>query len=362
MLKTQNNFYFVYEYCNGGTLEGLLRKQNVLDEKSALLIFKQLLEAFQVLNKYNIMHRDLKPDNIFFHNGVVKVGDFGFCKNLEKAEMTKTMLGSPIYMAPEILNGQIYSNKADIWSIGVVLYEMLYGYCPFESNSIPKLIEVLKETELEFPNDIYVTNETKKLLKRILTKDPTKRIEWMELFQIKISNEGKLLDQGAGKLTLVDEEKSLLRTVKEISSEGTDDTSTSSATSPSSPGAITNARNPPGFSGNFNNYISPRNTSGNNSDTNPQRMGEYKAGLMKKPQGTADEGETVPISPLKKMKSMESGPQNDLKDKFLKFHAELVRGINIVRSMGLNNEKHTPLFAFHIFKAVSERIKAFKND
>ena len=92
------------------------------------------------------MHRDLKPDNIFFHNGVVKVGDFGFCKSLEKAEMTKTMLGSPIYMAPEILNGQIYSNKADIWSIGVVLYEMLYGYCPFESSSIPKLIEVLKET------------------------------------------------------------------------------------------------------------------------------------------------------------------------------------------------------------------------
>jgi serine/threonine-protein kinase ULK/ATG1 len=63
----------------------MLRKQNTLDEKNALLIFKQLLEAFQVLNKYNIMHRDLKPDNIFLHNGVVKVGDFGFCKSLEKA-------------------------------------------------------------------------------------------------------------------------------------------------------------------------------------------------------------------------------------------------------------------------------------
>lgn len=100
----------------------MLRKEQVLEEKKALQILKQLLEAFQVLNKYNIMHRDLKPDNIFFHNSVLKVGDFGFCKSLEKAEMTKTMLGSPIYMAPEILNGQIYSNKADIWSIGVVLY------------------------------------------------------------------------------------------------------------------------------------------------------------------------------------------------------------------------------------------------
>ena len=188
MLKTSNNFYFVYEYCNGGTLDGLLRKDNRIEEKKALLFFKQLLEAFQVLNKYNIMHRDLKPDNIFFHNDVIKVGDFGFCKSLEKAQMTKTMLGSPIYMAPEILNGQIYSNKADIWSIGVVLYEMLYGYCPFESSSIPKLIEVLKETELDFPNDVLVSNETKKLLRKILTKDPQKRIEWMELFQLKITN------------------------------------------------------------------------------------------------------------------------------------------------------------------------------
>lgn len=59
-----------------------------------------------MLNKYNIMHRDLKPDNIFFHNGIIKLGDFGFCKNLSGAnEMARTMLGSPIYMAPEVLKG-----------------------------------------------------------------------------------------------------------------------------------------------------------------------------------------------------------------------------------------------------------------
>lgn len=100
MLKTPNNFYFVYEFCNGGTLESVLRRDKLIPEKEALLIFKQLIDAFQVLNKYNIMHRDLKPDNIFFNNGVVKLGDFGFCKSLEKTNMTKTMLGSPIYMAP----------------------------------------------------------------------------------------------------------------------------------------------------------------------------------------------------------------------------------------------------------------------
>jgi serine/threonine protein kinase len=91
------------------------------------------------------MHRDLKPDNIFFHNGNLKLGDFGFCKTLGKSsDMASTMLGSPIYMAPEVLKGEIYTSKADIWSLGVVLFEMLFGFCPYESNSIAKLISVLE--------------------------------------------------------------------------------------------------------------------------------------------------------------------------------------------------------------------------
>ena len=78
------------------------------------------------------MHRDLKPSNLFYHNGKIKIGDFGFCKQLQNAEdMNQTMVGSPIYMAPEILLGFEYSIKSDIWSIGCVFYEMLFGNCPF---------------------------------------------------------------------------------------------------------------------------------------------------------------------------------------------------------------------------------------
>ena len=189
MLKTTNNFYFIYEYCNGGTLENLLSKEKKLSERDALQIFKQLMEAFQILNKYNIMHRDMKPDNIFFHNGTIKLGDFGFCKNLNSAEdMARTMLGSPIYMAPEVLKGEIYSNKADIWSLGVVLYEMVFGHCPFQSNSIANLIEVLNTQNLAFPGNI--SSELKRMISRMLTKDPAQRIGWMELFQVKINDSG----------------------------------------------------------------------------------------------------------------------------------------------------------------------------
>jgi len=102
-------------------------------EEKATNYFKDLLKAFQILIKSNVMHRDIKPSNILLHNGIIKLADFGFCKPLKDArDLSQTMLGSPIYMAPEILKGEAYTIKTDIWSLGVVLYEMIFGFCPFE--------------------------------------------------------------------------------------------------------------------------------------------------------------------------------------------------------------------------------------
>ena len=101
ILRTASNYYLVYEYCNGGTLEQLLKKKGVLPENEALEIFRQLLDAFRALLKENILHRDLKPANLLFHEGVLKVADFGFCKELmHRGQMTNTLIGSPMYMAP----------------------------------------------------------------------------------------------------------------------------------------------------------------------------------------------------------------------------------------------------------------------
>ena len=90
--------------------------------------------------KMNIIHRDVKPENILIHNNVIKLADFGFCRPLKKGTTTRTRVGSPIYMAPEILAGRRYNNKADIWSIGIMFYELLYGYCPFEERSMQRLL------------------------------------------------------------------------------------------------------------------------------------------------------------------------------------------------------------------------------
>jgi serine/threonine-protein kinase ULK/ATG1 len=70
--------------------------------------------------------------------------------------MAKTMLGSPIYMAPEVLRGENYTTKADIWSLGVVLYEMLFGVCPFQSKSIAMLISTINSSEITLPGDINI--------------------------------------------------------------------------------------------------------------------------------------------------------------------------------------------------------------
>ena len=191
MLKTVNNFYFVYEYCNGGTLEKELKKQGALGEKRSLIYFKQLINAFKVLAENHIMHRDVKPENILIHDGTLKVADFGFCKPLEHQDgMAETMLGSPIYMAPEVLHGKPYTMKTDVWSLGVVLYRMIFGFCPFESSNIGKLILMLNENPLRIPESPKISPVLEELITRMLTKEPQNRADWSEVFRFEINDFG----------------------------------------------------------------------------------------------------------------------------------------------------------------------------
>lgn len=194
MLKTANNTYLVYEYCDGGTLEDILQEKHHLSEAESIKYFKQLVNAFQSIYKENILHRDLKPSNILFHKHVVKIADFGFCKKMASPqELTFTMVGSPIYMAPEILKGYPYNIKSDIWSLGVVLYEMLFGICPFEDKNLSGLIHRIDTQPLTFPKEINrISANTEKLLKKMLTIEHKQRIDWIDLLNYPLDPEEKV--------------------------------------------------------------------------------------------------------------------------------------------------------------------------
>jgi len=106
------------------------------------------------------------------------------------------MVGSPIYMAPEILKGCNYNIKADIWSMGVVLFEMLFGYCPFEDKTIARLIAQIDTKPLNIPRHINnISPKVEEILHRMLTVDPNKRIEWNALLSSPLFERAPLQDK-----------------------------------------------------------------------------------------------------------------------------------------------------------------------
>jgi serine/threonine protein kinase len=142
------------------------------------------MNAFKSLSTNNILHRDIKPDNILIKSGHLKLADFGFCKRMAGPDdLTQTILGSPVYMAPEVLNGDMYNIKADIWSLGVVLFEMLFGFCPFNEGSMSDFLKHMDNFKIQIPTHINpISNITEGLLRRMLEKDHFKRISWEDLF------------------------------------------------------------------------------------------------------------------------------------------------------------------------------------
>lgn len=202
-LKNDNWLFFLMEHIKGMNMNEYLdsrkMKKNIYETK---FYAGCLFLAISYLHSKNIVHRDIKPSNLMIDsNGYVKVIDFGTAKKIKKGEKTKTVIGTPNFIAPEVLTGKGYSFSCDYWSIGICIYYIFYGKLPFGNNSI-EIMDTYKEIlekEVEFPDKN--NNEINSLVSSLLEKDEKKRntdfknikthllfsdFNWDELIQYKV--------------------------------------------------------------------------------------------------------------------------------------------------------------------------------
>lgn len=180
-----NNIYLIMEYCENGDLASFLNKKP-LKEKYVKKFMKQIASATKYLYKYKILHRDIKPQNIMMSDiKTIKLTDFGFAKIFKSDDdiMAQTICGSPIYMAPEIIKCNNYSIKTDLWSIGIILYEMIIGKPPYKAKTHLELIHKIDTEPIYIPMAILISDDCKTLIYNLLQKDPEKRISWEKFFK-----------------------------------------------------------------------------------------------------------------------------------------------------------------------------------
>ena len=129
--STTKEVFIFTEFCNGGDMEHYLKAKKRLSEDEAVEFLQQILNGFLGLHEIGAMHRDFKTANILLHNGVAKIADLGFSKILKDSKLTRTILGTAATMAPELHEGRAYGLECDVWSVGVVYYQLLIGEYPY---------------------------------------------------------------------------------------------------------------------------------------------------------------------------------------------------------------------------------------
>lgn len=190
------NYYLIMEFVSGGELYDTITSWKDFNEGKAAYILKQILSAVSYLHSFNIIHRDLKPENMLVENKTknkkgdeeinIKIIDFGTCNFIEKNSKLTLKVGSPYYIAPEVL-ARNYNEKCDIWSCGVILYVLLVGYPPFTGNSTEDLLLNVKKGKYSM-DGIYwknVSSEAKDLVSKMLEFSPKKRLSAEEALKSK---------------------------------------------------------------------------------------------------------------------------------------------------------------------------------
>ncbi|KHG24620.1 Serine/threonine-protein kinase 36 [Gossypium arboreum] len=180
--ESQQEFCVVTEFAQGDLFQ-ILEDDKCLPEEQVQAIAKQLVRALHYLHSNRIIHRDMKPQNILIGAGsVVKLCDFGFARAMStNTVVLRSIKGTPLYMAPELVREQPYNHTVDLWSLGVILYELFVGQPPFYTNSVYALIRHIVKDPVKYPDEMSAS--FKSFLKGLLNKVPQSRLTWPALLE-----------------------------------------------------------------------------------------------------------------------------------------------------------------------------------
>ena len=183
--EDEETINIIMEYAKEGNLYHLIKKEkNGFSEQKSYEFFIQIINAVYYLHSNNIIHRDIKPENILIgDDNNLKLCDFGWAKELT-LENRSTFCGTMEYMAPEIVGSENYDYSVDIWSLGILLYELLFGHSPFNADSNKNIIFNIKKHELNYDNENKkISNSCKDLIERLLNENPQKRLRIKDILE-----------------------------------------------------------------------------------------------------------------------------------------------------------------------------------
>ncbi|KAK5981074.1 Non-specific serine/threonine protein kinase [Trichostrongylus colubriformis] len=175
VMENEQTLYLVLEYASGGEVFDYLVAHGRMKEKEARVKFRQIVSAVQYLHSKNIIHRDLKAENLLLDADMnIKIADFGFSNQFTLGNKLDTFCGSPPYAAPELFQGKKYDGpEVDVWSLGVILYTLVSGSLPFDGQNLKELRERVLRGKYRIP--FYMSTDCENLLKKFLVLNPARR-------------------------------------------------------------------------------------------------------------------------------------------------------------------------------------------
>uniref|UniRef100_A0A3Q3BGC5 non-specific serine/threonine protein kinase n=1 Tax=Kryptolebias marmoratus TaxID=37003 RepID=A0A3Q3BGC5_KRYMA len=190
VMETEKMIYLVTEFASGGEIFDHLVAHGRMAEKDARKKFKQIVAAVHFCHCRNIVHRDLKAENLLLdHNLNIKIADFGFSNIFSRGQLLKTWCGSPPYAAPELFEGKEYDGpKVDIWSLGVVLYVLVCGALPFDGSTLQNLRARVLSGKFRIP--FFMSTDCEYLIRHMLVLEPSRRLTMEQICKNKWMRQG----------------------------------------------------------------------------------------------------------------------------------------------------------------------------